>query len=128
MSTFYRKLLIKSQKNSPSATVSLKPSSFPDFKNHSSPITCKPSLSIWAASLVTFAVLLRQLAVAGVTREFLPPSLLPLKEKDWKLVPETLLSKSQKIQGEQKQLESDKSSSLLANQTNKTPTNSKRTF
>lgn len=34
----------------------------------------------------------------GVTREFLPPSLLPLKERGWKLVPETPLSKSQKTQ------------------------------
>lgn len=47
---------------------------------------------------VTFAVLLRKLAVVGVTHEFLPPSLLPLEEKDWKLVSKMPLSKSQKTQ------------------------------
>lgn len=49
----------------------------------------------------------------GVAREFLPPSLLPLKERDWKLLP---LSKSQETQ--ENLLELDKAA--LCKQTKQT--------
>lgn len=64
-----------------------------------------------------------------MTREFLPPSLLPLKEKDWKLVPERLLNKSENS-GENKN-SWNQTKAAFCQQTkqmsNGKPTNSKRT-